>query len=236
MNNETLNRLNAFIADYKKESEEKDAIIKQQNQTLLRISAELEAVKQCDPFNSVFIAYSVENISNMIETLTEQSTNEDCIGCAGPCKVVDVAAKLQEELDAKTAIIKNFKILETRETDRLHKIIEKLKDRNIEDLHELYDIYEAELRGIKADRTSIKSDRDIMFQNYRNTIAKLREDSAVLMKVVDVVNDDTISRFAVPWRIRCIVEDYLDAPGGPPETPIDDLYKVTVTYAFLEMP
>ena len=228
----------------------------------------------------------------------KQLIDEECIGCAGPCMVVDVAANLQKELDSCRLIIKNFKTIETKETDRLHKIIddlesklsekpdtigmlnhttnietvvlesgtnseiikeyestiEELKDRNFEDLKELYDLYEAELRCIKADRTSIKSDHDIMFQNYRNTVAKLREDirglevelsvrkgdSEVLMKVVEIVKEwKTLSAMVPTYdmrHLRDLVKDYFGAPEGPPEPPIDESQEITVTVALLELP
>ena len=101
-------------------------------------------------------------------------------------------------------------------------------------------------------RQGLEADRDIVLQNDRNVIAKLREDirglevelsarkddSAVLMKVVDIVKnwDDSTGRaFPTLFKILDELVDYTDAPEGP-ETPIDDLYKVTVSCAFLEMP
>ena len=254
--------------------------------------------------------------NRLAQLKAEQSIDEECVGC---CKVVDVAANLQKDLDEVRGILINkddviinlhktiydFKTIETQETDRLHKIIldmdvtisdlmdndrkingfldeyrvtvenrdktiEELKDKNIEDLHELYDLYEEELNQVKSDSV-------IMLTNYHNvnnrletTIADLnsqlterktdhaairtlnqhiisleaelsarKDDSAVLMKVVEIVKnwDDTTGRaFPTLYKILDKLVDYTDAPEGPPETPIDDLYKVTVSYAFLEMP
>ena len=241
----------------------------------------------------------------------KQLIDEECIGCAGPCMVVDVAANLQKELDSCRLIIKNFKTIETKETDRLHKIIddlesklsekpdtigmlnhttnietvvlesgtnseiikeyestiEELKDRNFEDLKELYDLYEAELRGIKADRASIKSDHDIMFQNHRNTVAKLlddisrlereisgllclrdmydglkaelsarKQDSEMLIKVADIVRDDTIGCGRSLGMIGSLLTDYLGAPEGPEDTTIDEVPAIIVTRGYLELP
>ena len=89
----------------------------------------------------------IENIMNDFGRPEGQSINEGCAGC---CNMV--ATDLQKELDACHLVIKNFKILETRETDRLHKIIEELKDRNIEDLKELYDFHEGEQMKIGKDK------------------------------------------------------------------------------------
>lgn len=68
-------------------------------------------------------------LENRITQLKSELTiDEECIGCAGPCMVVDVAAGLQKELDACRLVIKNFKAIETKETDRLHKIIGEYKE------------------------------------------------------------------------------------------------------------
>jgi predicted ribosome quality control (RQC) complex YloA/Tae2 family protein len=185
--------------------------------------------------------------------------------------VVDVAANLQKELDKTVSNRDSWEkeahrlierltdcanIIEHLEvTNKQQKTtIEEQKDRNFDDLKELYDLYEAELRCIKADRTSIKSDHDIMFQNYRNTVAKLREDirglevelsvrkgdSEVLMKVVEIVKEwKTLSAMVPTYdmrHLRDLVKDYFGAPEGPPEPPIDESQEITVTVALLELP
>lgn len=275
MNNETLNRLNAFVADYKKESEDKDAIIKQQNQTLLHISAELEAIKQYDPLDRVLVSCSIENISAIIKGETKLLIDDDCVGCAGPCKVVDVAAELQEELDDYKKTIQLERIDRAAEKDVInHKYsedlrkknatIEELKDRNIEDLHELYDLYERELKQVKSDsvimltnchnvnnrlETTIE-DREHEIKVLKDTIkldireidglevelSALKDDSAVLMKVVEIVRDDKIYPHGAIHELADLLVDYLDAPEGPPETPIDEPQEITITVAFLELP
>ncbi len=154
--------------------------------------------------------------------------DEERVGC---CKVVDVAAKLQEELDE----CRNMNL-------SLHEDIKELKDSNIEDLKEQ--------KRLELKLHHAKSDYEIMRTNHCNTVAKLREDIrglevelsarkedyAVFMKVVEIVKnwDDSTGR-AFPTLIKILDElvDYTDAPEGPPETPIDDLYRVSV---FLEMP
>ena len=232
----------------------------------------------------------------------EQTTDEECVGCAGPCNVVDVAAKLQEELDeahgilaSKDRVLVNLHktINEYNETIRVERIdraaekevvnrkfsedlrklnatIEGLKDSNIEDLKEQ--------KRLELKLHHAKSDYEIMRTNHCNTVNKLKDDiedlnsaidglaaerddlkqmlsaasvviekleaevaarkgdSEVLMKVVEIVKnwDDSTGR-AFPTLIKILDElvDYTDAPEGPPETPIDDLYRVSV---FLEMP
>lgn len=105
--------------------------------------------------------------------------DDECVGCAGPCKVVDVAAKLQKDIGC----------------------------------------LEVELSARK-------------------------QDSEVLTKVVKTV--DTWHRCMIPTSLTgCtdlikvlddILVDYLDAPEGPDDTPIDEPQEITVTFAFLELP
>lgn len=263
MNNETLNRLNAFVADYKKESEDKDAIIKQQNQTLLHISAELEAIKQYDPLDRVLVSCSIENISAIIKGETKPLIDDDCVGCAGPCMVVDVAAKLQKELDMCHQTIKTFKILETRETDRLHKTIKQYKDENvslrvtINDMVKSWSDDRATIEDLNSQLTDERAIIDKITllrvnevetrQGLEAELSALKDDSAVLMKVVDEVKEwiDTTSdpssytrrtNAVTLDRIAFIIKDYLDAPEGPPETPIDEPQEITIAVAFLELP
>ena len=189
--------------------------------------------------------------------------------------------------------------------------IEDLKDQNINDLKELYELYEAELsrfkhvisardltinsltsmcqsggternklastidelkETIRLERIDHTAERSVLNQKYHddlrsqkatikhlyNRIDELehgndgrvaflhgevegleaelsarRKDSEVLMKVADIVRDDTIGCSGALGMIGSLLTDYL----GPPEGPhIDDLYEVSVTYAFLEMP
>ena len=150
---------------------------------------------------------SVEH-TGRITSLETRPTNDDCVGC---CKVVDVAANLQKELD---------------ECSNMNSFLNE------------------DIEGLKADY-------GIMRTNHRNTVAKLqddirgieaelsarKEDSDVLMKVVGMIRAWNISPIEPRGTIndiRNVVKDYLDAPEGP-ETPIDDLYRTTVS-VFLEMP
>ena len=135
---------------------------------------------------------------------------------------------------------------------KLNATIEELKDRNAEDLHELYDIDRTEFEDMKTGC-------EIMFRNYLNTIAKLQDDikgldaelsarkhdSEVLKKVVEIVKnwDDlsVVDRYSTSTttamrRLYNVVKDYTDAPEGPPETPIDEPQEITVTFAYLELP
>lgn len=88
---------------------------------------------------------------------------------------------------------------------------------------------------LEAELKSVKSDRDIMYQNYHNVIAKLQDDikglevelsvregdSEVLMKVVEIVKRDDRCPTIIN-QLADLLVDYLDAPEGPPETPIDE--------------
>ena len=176
----------------------------------------------------------------------EQTINEGCVGC---CKVVDVAAKLQEELDEcneRCTLLGSHNMQITANLLDRKAIIEELKDRNTEDLNELYALDKAEL-------SSMKSDYEIILQNRRNMGDKLednikgleaelsarKEDSQVLKKVVELTRDwlDTpMPDRSAMNRIEYLVRDYLDAPEGPPETSIDENRDITITFAFLELP
>ena len=76
----------------------------------------------------------------------------------------------------------------------------------------------------------------VVIEKLEAEVAARKEDSEVLMKVVEIIKnwDDSTGR-AFPTMIKILDElvDYTDAPEGPPETPIDDLYRVSI---FLEMP
>jgi len=205
----------------------------------------------------------------------ERSIDDECVGCAGPCMAVDVAAKLQEELDecnklalnesrrvqcdtelieklhieikqerdeniglsetidrmakkwsVDRAIIKNFKILETRETDRLHRIIEDLDSQ----LTEKCAIIE-EITRLRVDEVETR-------QGIEAELSARKEDSRVLMRVVEIVKnwDDSTGR-AFPTLTQMLDElaDYIDAPEVPPETPIDESREITIG-VFLELP
>ena len=188
--------------------------------------------------------------------------------------------RMAKKWSVDRAIIKDFKAIETKETDRLHKIIEDLKDRNFDDLKELYDLYEEEISRFKhivsARDLSIKSlttmcqssgsirnkltetigEKDKMLEKQGREISGLlclrdmydglevelaarKAGSAVLMKVVNVSNrwsDERIASRPAMNQIAYLVKDCHDASEGPPEIPIDDLYKVTVSCTFLELP
>ena len=203
--------------------------------------------------------------------------DEGCVGC---CKVVDVAARLQEELedteiklvgcrnliDDRDRIIREMDVTisdlmdndkkingfldeyqvtvgnrdktieEYKETIRLERIdraaekkiinrifcedlrklnatIEELKDRNAEDLYKQYSLDKEEIDRLKDELSARK------------------EDSAVLMKVVEIVKrwdglsvaDRYSTSAVVEMRHLCnVVKDHTDAPEVPPETPIDE--------------
>lgn len=83
----------------------------------------------------------------------EPFIDEDCVGCAGPCMVVDVAAKLQEKFDEyKEAVrlerIEHVAVLQAV-NQRHHVEINKLQAENIEDLKEQYDLAKDELNKLK---------------------------------------------------------------------------------------
>ena len=103
----------------------------------------------------------------------EQLIDGCCVGCAGPCMVVDVSANLQKELD------------------------------------------HIEITALKTELSARK------------------EDSAVLKKVVLVLktwNECHRTDRSALDQLSNIVKDYLDAPGEPPETPIDESQNVAVVF------
>lgn len=274
----------------------------------------------------VIVGGSIENMSRVLEGQTEPFIDEGCIGCAGPCMVVDVAANLQKELEEykeaiqleridhaatlKTvnqyhhtkikdlkddnsglgetidrmakkwsrdrATIKNFKTIETRETDRLHKTILDMdvtisdlmdndrringfldeyrvtvdtRDKTIEELHTK--IWELE-RTLPANFWDVVAGRDATIRKQRTTIEELKDRNiedlhelyeldkkesdrlkAELKKVVEIINwwggatsglsSYTRQANTIALRqIATIVDAYIDASEGPPETPIDE--------------
>ena len=180
-------------------------IIKKQNQTLLHIGAELEFIKQ-HPFDLVLIDGSIENISNIIDGKTEPIIDEGCVGC---CKVVDVAAGLQKKLDERTEIIRELR---------------------------------SKIELVPDNFWAVMGRKNATIQKQSNTIEDLevelsarKEDSRVLMKVVEIVKRDDNCPTIIN-QLADLLVDYLDAPEGPPETLIDEAPDITVTFAFLELP
>lgn len=212
------------------------------------------------------------------ELKAEPTIDEGCVGC---CKVVDVAARLQEELeDTETKLVGCRNLIDDRDriiremdvtisdlmdndkkingfldeyrvtVDNRDKTIKELKYRNIVDLHELYDLDKAErnklastIKDLNLELTkkrAIIEDLNAQLTERRNRINTLhglikdvdaelsarKEDSEVLMKVVDAIRElQNLTGMVTTYdmrHIRDMVKDYLDAPEGPPETPIDE--------------
>jgi hypothetical protein len=126
------------------------------------------------------------------EPIIDEGGVEGCKVCARSCKVVDIAAKLQEELeDTEIKLVGCRKLIDYQDhTIRelramvedeikanqaiIHDkniIIEELKDRNIEDLKEMYDFHEGELEW------------------FKDELSARNRDSEVLKKVVDIAKD-----------------------------------------------
>ena len=157
---------------------------------------------------------------------------------------LDYIIRQNEIINAKTLLIQEL---------NMHRVVDKttideFRDKNTDDKTTIEGLLDNNTR-IKADLASVKSDRDIMFDNYRNTKHKLqtdvrgleaelsarKEDSAMLMKVVEIIKDESVDNNRAAYLISAILADCLDVPEGPPETPIDDLYTTTFSI-FLEMP
>ena len=126
--------------------------------------------------------------------------DEECVGCAGPCKVVDVAAKLQEELDeahgilaSKDRVLVNLHktINEYNETIRVERI-DRAAEKEVvnrkfsEDLRKLNATIEGlkdsniedlkEQKRLELKLHHAKSDYGIMRTNHSNVVAKLQDD------------------------------------------------------------
>lgn len=219
------------------------------------LSKDMRAIKSMKKIENIMKASGKPedtsiNISRIIEGQKEPIIDEGCVGC---CKVVDIAARLQNELDEykkinddqsrtihylKQEIVgRKDQLMEQREAteskerevlrlkDKHADTIEELKDQNIDDLKELYDFHEGELEWFKDELSAYK------------------QDSEVLKKVVEVINDWRSPKYDhhTPYdrmklySVYQLVREYLDAPEVPPKTPIDDLYRTSVSI-FLEMP
>ena len=180
------------------------------------------------------------------ELKAEPTIDEGCVGC---CKVVDVAAKLQKELedtgiklvgcrnliDDRDRIIREMDVTISDLMDndrRLNRFLDEYRliidnrDKTIESLTTKYD-------GKCAYICGCEEELDVY-----------RQDSKVLKKVVDEVKewgDATSDPSSYTRRtnavtldqIATIVKDYLEAPEEPP---IDEPPEATVMFAFLELP
>lgn len=141
---------------------------------------------------------SLYNIAKIVKT--EQPIDEDCVGC---CKVVDVAAKLQEELESTNKTIKELKdriTFDAKHIDRLNKVITS-------HINEIRDL-----------ETTI-DEKDKMLEKYGREIWCLRDK-------VSAIEDELSARKHDSEVLEKVVEntvkDYLNAPEGPPKTPIDE--------------
>jgi len=184
---------------------------------------------------------------------------------------------LIRDLEAKTELLPdNFWSVVGRNDATIKQqktTIEELKDQNTVDLHELYDIYEEELNGLKDDvsardltiksltttcqssrternkLTSTIKDLEAKIKSIRNgwvlscddvhaleaELSARKQDSEVLLKVVEIVKRDDNCPTIIN-QLADLLVDYLDAPEGPPETPIDEPEEPTTTFVFLELP
>lgn len=172
-------------------------VIREQNQTILHIKAEFEATKQFNPFDLVCISGSMENISNIVdnhftsEPFIDEGCVESCKVCARSCKVVDIAAGLQEEIgDLKT------------EVDRLRAIVRNEHAHNTDLLesnklkyHEI-ELLEAELSARKQDSVALKKvvgivknwdDLSVVDRYSTSTVVAMR-------RLYSVVKDHTAAR------------------------------------------
>lgn len=174
----------------------------------------------------------IELENRLAQLKAEPIIDEGCVGC---CKVVDVAARLQEALeDTETKLVGCRRLIDYRDhiiremdvtisdlmdndqringfldeyrvtVDNRDKTIGELQDRNAEELYKLYSLDNEEIDRLKDELSARK------------------HDSEVLMEVVDIIKDDTIPNSKVPCMIYQLVDAYIDAPEGPPETPIDE--------------
>lgn len=159
----------------------------------------------------------LELLSKIDRLRSKPPIDDDCVGCAGPC---DVAAKLRQDL-------------------------EDTKDKNVEDMKELYDYDQQEVSRLKY----VVSDLDLLIKRFENSDCKLRfmlvdrhtemqdlkQDSEVLSKVVESLIDwqaDPMGPRAMISRLCRVVSDYLITSDHPIEGKTDAVVKI----AFLELP
>jgi DNA polymerase II small subunit/DNA polymerase delta subunit B len=75
-----------------------------------------------------------------------------------------------------------------------------------------------------------------MYDGLEAELSARKEDSEVLIKVADIVRDDTIGCSRALGMIGSLLTDYLGAPEVPKDTSIDEPQEITVTVALLELP
>jgi len=147
----------------------------------------------------------------------------------GCCMVVDIAANLQKELDecngCVDSLIKKLDI-RTKQVDHYAKAVE-IRDETVRELKRKLD-----------DVSAVFDDQNSAIEGIEAELSARKEDSEVLMKVVEAVREydgsykhGTMNTFN---HVYDILVDYLDAPEGPPDTPIDENHEITITYTLLE--
>ena len=198
-------------------------------ETLDKIDKVVEDLSNPCRFRDVHAIKSMKRVERIIVDWRDSKIDSAYPTLDGCCKVVDIAADLQRELDeskfaldlARTTHGGTIKYLrgvcDTRDTtiEKRDETIRELK-RKLDDVSSVFDDQNSAIEGIEVELSARK------------------EDSEVLTKVVEAVRkydgsykNGTMNSFT---RIYDIVVDYLDAPE---DTPIDEPDEITVTFAWL---
>lgn len=185
--------------------------------------------------------------------------DEECVGC---CKVVDVAANLQKELDEYRETLRVERIDHTCERTAVNrKYHEVIRERDslieslragaktnalkVEDLKKAIDDLKLTIKirdgtikylsGVldtRDDEWSKTTDARLI-EDLRVELSARKEDSEVLMKVVEIVKnwDDSTGRaFPTLYKILDELVDYTDASEGSPDTDLDECPEITISF------
>ena len=160
----------------------------------------------------------------------EQLIDEECVGC---CKVVDVAARLQKELDECRRNKNKFEVTiheRDEEIDMLKYVI-SARDLTIKSLTSMCQSSGTErnrlastIEGLEAKIKSVRNGWLLSCDDVQALEAELsarKGDSEVLLKVVDTIRcweSTPIGGLAAVTEIKDIIDDYLDAPE--PDEPV----------------
>ena len=198
---------------------------------------------------------SIKSMNKIEQIITNWKSNK--IDSAYPtldgcCKVVDIAADLQKELDERNEQNQTQKttiegLLETNTTlsTEIHglksaikylkheirrrkshedKLLKTIREhkRKLDDISTIFD-----------DQNSAIDDQNSAIDDLKAELSTRKMDSEMLMKVVDIVKngDDTGRIFTTCRKLTTMLDDYLDVPE---DTPLDENHMISVTYHLRE--
>jgi len=148
---------------------------------------------------------------------------------------VDIAAGLQKKVDSldEHAGVKDTVIALAMKRIAEQKTTLTERHNRISTLHGL-------IRGLEAKIESIRNGWLLSCNDVHAIEAELltrKDDSKVLMTVVKIVDmcwKNKIVPVTAMTQLKEVLEDYIDAPEGPPETSVDEQKKPTAMFVFTE--